>query len=93
MSEQSAMRKVAERAIKSGMTISVHDGECWAVRRASSIRAIVNASEGLDECRWLIRRLDGTRVGCALLVFGNAPDGSELFADYTDNEEMRTVIE
>lgn len=67
-------------------TISVNDGEEWTVRRSPRIAEVLEAlcTTGEDLLRW--RDEDGDHVATFHLVWGNDDDGSELIADYTDND-------
>ena len=67
-------------------TVSVFDGEEFAVRRSTNVRDIMGAIESVDESELLFRTANGERIGWALIVLGN--DGGDEVSDHTDNEWM-----
>lgn len=80
--------KVARRLIRAllaeGATISLYDGEEWVVRKTTGEKKILAgmASTGTDT---IVAHRDETRLAAFSLIYGNAEDGSEVIADYTDN--------
>lgn len=88
-------RKVARRLIKAalaaGYTIGVDDGEEMTVKRASKLKTIEDALCTTGEDTLQLYAADPSKTvgwfgaGRFYLVWGNADDGSELIADYTDN--------
>ena len=86
--EQQAARRIIRRALHQSWTVSVADGEGgWALRRSRDFDAIGN----MDKDELIFREADGTNLGWMMLVWGNAPDGSELAADYSANPAMALV--
>lgn len=80
-------------AIKSGLVVSVFDGEEWAVKKSHNPKEILDAATSVEEAQLVLRQAeDGKKVGWALVIWGNASDGSELVADYSDNEFMRRLV-
>ena len=82
--EAQAARMLVNAALREGYALSVSDGEEWTVNRSRNEAAILDAlaTTGGD----VVRLWKGERTyGWFLLVYGNAEDGSELIADYTDN--------
>jgi hypothetical protein len=61
-------------AIKSGHTVSVFDGECWAVKRSKSVKEVIKAIESVDESSVRFRDAMGTNVGYADIHLDNAPE-------------------
>lgn len=93
MSDQTVTIALVRKALAAGYTVSVFDGMEYPVKRSSDLAEIKCGLFACDE-EWLtFRHADGTRVGTAFLVYGNAPDGSEVICDYTDNEVMCSLIE
>lgn len=90
--ETATFRRFVTAALESGLAISVHDGEEWAVKRSSDKTAIFEAANAVDQCELILRDGEGTKRGWALIVWGNAPDGSELIADYSVTPEMETLV-
>ena len=88
-------RKVARRLIKAalaaGYTIGVDDGEEMTVKRASKLKTIEDALCTTGEDTLRLHAADPSKTvgwhnaGSFDLIWGNADDGSELIADYTDN--------
>lgn len=74
-------------------TVSVQDGEEWTVTNSTDRDAILDALCTTDMDRVLLREPSGKRVGSFLLVWGNAPDGSELIADHSDNDVCNAIAE
>nr|WP_172685057.1 hypothetical protein [Acetobacter pasteurianus] len=78
--------------------MSVWEGEGWAIRQSAKEADILRAlgSTGEDRLDFIKAAASATekpeRIGWALLVYGNNPDGSELVADCQDNEATRTLI-
>jgi hypothetical protein len=90
--EKNAAVVLVRKALAAGYTVSVFDGEEYSVKRSSDLVEIKRELHATDE-EWLtFRRADGSRVGTAFLVYGNAPDGSELVCDHTDNAEMQALV-
>jgi hypothetical protein len=79
-----------------GYTVSVcdsHDGDGeWVVKNSRALRVCLAAlaSTGGDRVRF--RDQDGTHVGSITLIWGNAPDGSELIADYSATPAMESLV-
>lgn len=69
-----------------GFTVSVHDGEEFAVKRVSNIRVVMDAIESVDVSELIFRNKDGERQGWALIVLGN--DGGDEVSDYSVNDWM-----
>lgn len=67
-----------------GCSVSVFDGEEWAVRRSNNEKEIMAAVNSVDECHLSIRKPHEIgRIGTAYIVNGLEPD--ELIADHTSN--------
>lgn len=83
--------KIVDDALALSYTISVYDGEEWALKRSKDREEILEAlnSTGLDNLT--IRDADGEYVGVVALVWGNA--GWELINDYTVSDAMETLLQ
>lgn len=83
--EAQVARMLVNAALRDGYALSVSDGEEWTVERSRSEAEILDAlaTTGGDVVRLWTQ--DGATRGWFYLVYGNAEDGSELIADYTDN--------
>ena len=90
--EKTVAKKFVQKCIASGFVVSVNDGECWTVKKSDNLAAILAALESTGEDILRIRDKEaGIVIGTAVLIWGNAPDGSELIADYTANLPMMTL--
>lgn len=98
--ERNVARRLIRAALNAGYTVSVHDGEEWTVRRSTNAKAIKDALCTTDEDTLRLHAADPSKTigwhdaGSFHLIWGNADDGSELIADYTDNgicEELWTL--
>jgi pimeloyl-CoA synthetase len=85
-------RKVIDRLIKDalaiGCTISVHDGEEFAIRSSDDYAAITAEVAATDETTLRVR--DGDLHAAIFLVHGNLP--SEVISDMTDTPWARSII-
>lgn len=89
--EKSVAAALVDAALSRGLTVSVCDGEAYPVKRSTDRAAILAALWSTDEDRLILRR-DGALVGWILLVWGNEADGSDLVADYSDNEATQAIV-
>lgn len=84
------VKALINNAINKGYTISVYDGEDYAVKRSMDAKEILEALEATDE-EWLfIKRSDKTTVGNVMLVHGN--EDGVILADWSVNEAMEEII-
>ena len=90
--EKTVAAKLVAAAIASGYSLSVNDGEAWTVKRSTNKAAILAALETTGEDILRVRDDAIYMVGDISLIWGNAPDGSELVADYTDTPAMVALI-
>ncbi|NHN89841.1 hypothetical protein [Acetobacter conturbans] len=96
--EQTAARKLVRAARAAGYLVSVWEGEDFAIRRSDKESDILKnlGSTGQDRLDFIRPAaspdVKPTRVGWALLIYGNAPDGSELVADCSDNAATRALV-
>lgn len=84
--EASIARRLVKAILAQGYAISVSDGEEYTVSKSRDYKQIIDAlaTTGVDYLR--VRNLaTGASEGVFMLLYGNAEDGSELIADYTDN--------
>ena len=74
--------KLVEHALKTGHTVSVHDGEEWVLKRSKHADAILNAMFSTDQDLLAIRPADGSEVfGRVTLIYGNT--GYDVISDYS----------
>jgi len=82
-----AYRHLVAYAIKNGYSISVWDGEEWAVKRSKKVLAINEAIESVEEAQLVIRDSARNKVArVSVIPFGMEPD--ETISDYSDNAFM-----
>jgi hypothetical protein len=92
--ERTVARKLVRAALAAKCAIDVNDGEEWTVYRATRWTPVAGALATTGEDTLRLRAADGNYAGSFSLIWGNADDGSELIADYTDNgvcEELWTL--
>jgi hypothetical protein len=89
--ERAVIRKLVQDVLGAGAayTISVFDGEEWALKRSRDEAAIMDAIMATDMDELRVREGDRI-VGRVSLVYGN--DGHDVIADHTDNEEIRRLL-
>lgn len=89
-SESVIIHKMVGRALAKGLTVSVYDGEEWALKRSSDIGVIMSSLGSTDYDTLRFRHADGQVAGSVLLVYGNSPE--EVVCDHTDNEVINTIV-
>lgn len=90
--ERRVARKLVQRLLDLGYTVSVNDGVEWTVRHATRLQTVLDAlcSTGEDVVR--ARDKAGEPVADFSLIWGNAEDGEELVADHSDNEAANGIM-
>lgn len=89
--EQKAVKKIVERAIRTGYMVSLYDGEEYTVKRSVDKKAIMAAIYTTDMDRLYFRvKATGEQVGSVLLVYGNC--ASEVMADWSDNDAVNDIL-
>lgn len=80
--------------LSKGLSVSVWEGEGWAIKRSTSLPDLLDAiaSTGEDTLSLFPAGEKTSRIGVIYLVWGNADDGSELVADHSDNEAINSLI-
>jgi len=84
--EKRVIKCFAHSAIAAGCTISVHNGECFELKRSKVAADVVAACMSTDEEHLLIRNAAGERIGQVFLVYGN--DGYDVINDYSTSLEF-----
>ena len=91
--ELAVFNRLISAALAKGFFVSVFDGEEWAEKRSADKAAIRAAATAVDMCELVIRDMENNRkIGWVSIIWGNAPDGSELIADYTVSPEMEDLV-
>lgn len=85
--EAKMARKFIKELLDRNLLVSVNDGEEWVVKRSTKSSQILEALCSTDQDTILVRTgYASETAGRFLLIWGNAENGEELVADYTDNE-------
>ena len=66
-----------------GHTISVNDGDGWAIRRSADRAKILEAMASTGEDTLAVFDANGDRLGSFWLIYGHGP--GELIADHSDS--------
>lgn len=89
---KAAYKDLVRFVLANGSTVSVYDGEEFAVKRSRNFDEIIGAIEAVEEAEIVIRSVRGENIGWALIIpFGVSPD--ETVADFTDNILMNNWFE
>jgi hypothetical protein len=72
-----------KKALEQGLTISVHDGEVWEVKRSTSYQAIKDCIESVEVAEVRIRNQAGEVLGWAQIIPDLDPE--ETISDHTYN--------
>lgn len=87
--ERQIAARVVGDVLKAGHSISVNDGEGWAITRSTDAAAIKAALWSTDSDSLVIRTATGERLGFVSLVYGNDCD---LISDHTDNPDIEALL-
>lgn len=82
-------KQLVAEALKRGLTVSVFDGEEWAVKRSADKKEIIEAIDSVEESQIVLRDADGLRLGWALIIPSLEDD--EAVADYSDTALMNEL--
>lgn len=90
--ERAVLNRLIRAALAANYSVTVWDGEAYAIRRSTDFNAIVAECGQSDEGDLLtFRHADsGERVGSVLLVWGNGAE--ELIADYRDDQATGLLV-
>lgn len=87
-----AYRNLIIDSLKRGHTVSVFDGEEWAVKKSTNAAECFAAVESVDEAQLRISDSEGNKLGWALVSDDLSFDPEETVIDYTDNDYMRSIL-
>ena len=96
--EKSTVRKLVQAAVNAGYLVAVRDDEGIIQKKTADVGAVLSAAFDLDECTlrvWKKTTETPKKSDCVaafFLVFGNAVDGSEVFADWSDNDAANNLL-
>lgn len=88
-----AYKSMITTILNDGHSVSVFDGEAWAVKRSTSLKDIVDAIESVDEAQIRIRNSNNELIGWALILpgeYGGFNDDCTI-ADHSDDSYMNKV--
>lgn len=86
--EKKIRNKVIRALLAGGNTVSVYDGEAWALKRSANFKEIVEATWSTDTDVLRARDKDGNHLGDVTLIYGNDID---LIHDWS--EKLDAVIQ
>lgn len=87
--ERAIISCLVRDGLKLGYTVSVHDGEEWALKHSKGYRAIMAAIQSTDMDTLRFRK-NGVKIGDFHMVYGN--DGYDVISDYSDNKLSNELI-
>ena len=82
------INRVISAALQAGLTISVADGEEWALRASTDRAAIQRETNATDITEYLFRR-NGEKVGGVIFIHGN---GVDVIHDWSDNDATDAIV-
>lgn len=91
--ESRMVRKLINKILARGLSVSVYDGEETTLKRSRDRRAILAAMATTESDTLTLWYDDGSRAGWLILVYGNDSDGSEIIADHSESELMESIWE
>jgi hypothetical protein len=88
--EKTAAGRIVDRALAKGYSISVYDGEEYALKRSTSRREIMDSLQSTDSDLLTVRNATGDKIGMIFFVWGNSPD--EIVCDCSDNPAISELV-
>lgn len=79
--EQKIVRRIVKEALQAGYTVSVYDGETWALKHSDNCKIINAALFSTDFDTLLLRDKAGNNQGSIYCIYGN--DGYDVISDYS----------
>lgn len=83
--ERRIITRIIRKALKVGYSVSVYDGQAWALSKSTDFEAITAEVHATDLTQLRFRLSGGAIVGSVILIHGNDED---VVHDMTDNEAM-----
>lgn len=92
--EAKVAKKLVRVILEMGYKIRHNDGEEWSdiLFLSGNEGELFELMAATDEEFLQVISTEGKKVGTLQLIWGNEEDGSELIADYTDNDEVRAIV-
>jgi hypothetical protein len=88
--ERRIANAIVSDALAAGFSISVHDGEEWALKDGKAHNTILAAMNSTESDTLRLRDADDNIVGSIYLVWGNDED---LLSDNSDTPAMNAFLE
>lgn len=88
--EKQIVSRIVKDALALNCTVSVYDGEEWALKRSTKYTEVMGAIMSTDMDTLRFRNQDGDIVGSVFLVYGN--DGYDVINDYSANAETEALL-
>jgi hypothetical protein len=89
---KNAVISLVKKALLEGNTVSVWNGEEWAVKSGKYYKPVMEEIKAVEMAELVIRDADANKVGWALVsLYGLEPD--ETVIDCTDNKYMAKLLE
>lgn len=88
--ERKIITKLMKEAINKGYTVSVYDGEEYAVEKSTDIELLKKEIMATDMDSIEIYANNGSMFGTVLAVYGN--DGYDVMADSTNTPEFNAFL-
>lgn len=85
--ELTIITKVVDDTLAAGFTLSVWEGEDWAIKRSTDREAILASMQSTDSDTILFY-IDDTKYGWVELIYGN---GCDVISDYSMNMEQYLI--
>lgn len=89
--DQRIITAMVDDVLAAGLSITVYDGEDYAIRRSADKDAILASLAATDgDTLYFFPKDGGQRIGSVNLVYGNEP--GVVISDHTDNEVMTQLL-
>jgi hypothetical protein len=91
--ERPVLSALLTMALKDGNTVSLHDGEEWAVRNSTSINEVRTEMGACEEDSLIVRNSDGVPIASFILIYNNGSEGDPMvvIADYSNNDFTNAI--
>ncbi len=88
--ERLIVKKICDDAVARGHMVSLHDGQCYVVKRTRDVAKIMENLMATDEEQLWIRSATGEYLGHVYLVYGNT--GWDVINDYSDTPAINELL-
>lgn len=87
--EAKILSKLISKILKQGCSISVNDGEAFAVKKSTDRKEIEDNCFNTEEFYFRIRNTKGEKLGAIFFVHNS---GENPICDHTDNEFIKNLV-